>query len=134
MTVSHSIDTESLYVQLGRLVETLPDLDGPGEYSKDTLMWLARAHALVSNQGDLEDAFAIKRASTNATLYTGTDTNNQGVRKSSAMTIVAALYRALAVAELRAPVAVRAALFPPETSLMHSRQSLRCFRVRRLTC
>src|SRR5438067_925005 len=101
MTVSHSIDPESLYVQLGRLVETLPDLDGPGEYSKDTLVWLARAYALVSNQGDLEDALAIKRASANATLYTGTNTNNQSVRKSSAMTIVAVLYRALAVAELQ---------------------------------
>jgi hypothetical protein len=106
------MDPESLYVQLCRLFETIPDLEGPGDYSREILMWLARAHALVLAQGNAEEIAAIKKASENAILYTGRGGSDEGVRKVATKRIVAVLHRAFAAAELQAPAAVQGAFIP----------------------
>ncbi len=53
------MDPEALYMQLGQLVASMPDLSaGHGPLPTDTLKWLARAHLFVSEVGDLGDAIA----------------------------------------------------------------------------
>jgi hypothetical protein len=59
-----SIDPESLYVQLGRLVETMPDL-ARGPISAETNQWLGRAAALVEASGDVADFATLKVAAQN---------------------------------------------------------------------
>lgn len=41
------LDPESLYIHLGRLVETMPDLNRPGPITAETNQWLGRAAVLV---------------------------------------------------------------------------------------
>jgi hypothetical protein len=96
------MDPESLYMQLGRLVETMPELTGYGPISPETLQWLGRAHVLVTATGDTVDAEGLKVAS-NA-LFSHPE--------SSAPKIRAIVYRALAFAESRAPVSAQGAFIP----------------------
>jgi hypothetical protein len=110
------MDPQSLYMQLGRLIETMPDLERSGEYSPEILKWLARAHALVSTQGNAQDIAGIRTATSNATLYYTGDLADQGPRKSAVKKIVTILYRALALAELDAPTTVRGAFIPAGNS------------------
>jgi hypothetical protein len=109
------MDPQSLYMQLGRLIETMPDLTRAGEYSPEILTWLARAHALVSIQGNAEDIAGIRNATNNAVQYAG-DLADTGVRKSAVKRIVTILYRALAIAELQAPTTARGAFIPAGNS------------------
>ena len=66
------MDPASLYGQLGRLIETMPDLTPPGPYSADILMWLARAHALISEQHDAIDIAEIKTETEKAVKMSAT--------------------------------------------------------------
>lgn len=99
------LDPESLYVQLGRLIQTMPTIPTgnltplPTEVS----IWCGKAYALVSETRDLADAMAIKQACDNL---------NFGNRSALIQTITTILYRALAVAELRAPVSVQGSFIP----------------------
>ncbi|MEK2602051.1 hypothetical protein [Burkholderia arboris] len=95
-----SLDPESLYVHLGRLVETMPDLNRPGPTSPETNQWLGRAAALVEATGDAGDLIALKVASQNL------DTS---LREMNVQTIAAIVHRALARAELQAPAAAQGA-------------------------
>ncbi len=54
-------DPEALHVQLGRLIESMPDLYAP--VTVDTSMWLGRAIALVEASGAMSDAVALRTAS-----------------------------------------------------------------------
>jgi hypothetical protein len=94
-----SIDPESLYVQLGRLVETMPDL-ARGPISAETNQWLGRAAALVEASGDVADFATLKVAAQNLGTV---------LRETNAQTIVAIVHRALARAELKAPAAAQGA-------------------------
>ncbi|KVV19335.1 hypothetical protein WK80_25800 [Burkholderia multivorans] len=96
-----SLDPESLYVQLGRLIETMPDLLSP--VTADTSMWLGRAVALVEESGDLTDAVALRVAS---------DSLNPVLGHKNAGKIVAILHRALARAELKVSAATSGAFIP----------------------
>ncbi|AIV49889.1 hypothetical protein X899_2456 [Burkholderia pseudomallei TSV 25] len=98
-----SLDPESLYVQLGRLVETTPDLTRPGPISAETNQWLGRAAALVEASGDLGDLVTLKVAAQNL---------DSVLREPNAQTIVAIVHRALARAELKAPAASQGAFIP----------------------
>ncbi|AOK28905.1 hypothetical protein AQ611_05120 [Burkholderia singularis] len=95
------LDPESLYVQLGRLIETMPDLQAP--VTADTSMWLGRAVALVEESGDLIDAVALKGAG---------DSLDSVLRQKHAGKIVAVLHRALARAELKVSAATTGAFIP----------------------
>jgi hypothetical protein len=97
------MDQESLYMQLGHLVETMPDLTQE-RLSVDTLRWLGRAHALVYALGDTADALKIKMATDNL--------GNSYSRWSAAQQVAATVHRALAMAELAAPVSAQGAFIP----------------------
>ena len=96
---------EALYVQLGRLVETMPDLGSvPRPLSTEIHQWLGRAYVLVLATGDQHDAASFKST---VQHLNGTVGRNQAVQ-----TITAILYRALATAELGAPAAAQGAFVP----------------------
>ena len=54
------MDAESLYVQLSRLIETMPPLEAHGPYLQETHLWLGRAVALVEESGNIIDASTIR--------------------------------------------------------------------------
>jgi hypothetical protein len=104
-----TIDAEALYVQLGRLVETMPDLiHGARPLPADVHQWLGRAYALVAAAGDLTDAISFKGSIPNLNSAIG--------KFDAAQNIASILYRGLAVAELRAPAAARGAFIPAGNS------------------
>ncbi|MFV8529454.1 hypothetical protein [Ralstonia pseudosolanacearum] len=98
-----SLDPESLYVQLGRLVETMPDLTRPGPTTAEANQWLGRAAALVEESGDPADFITFKVAAQNLDTV---------LRDTNAQTVVAIVHRALARAELKAPAASQGAFIP----------------------
>ncbi len=98
------IDPESLYVQLGRLVETMPDFSMSGPLPAPSLQWLGRAHALVLATGEIGDVIQLKNEIDRL--------KSEIFGPSAALQIAAIIYRALAVAELNAPAAARGAFIP----------------------
>ena len=46
-------DAETLYRQLGRLIETTPDFSGFVPITHEQFVWIGRAHALVLASNDL---------------------------------------------------------------------------------
>lgn len=95
------LDPESLYLHLGRLVETMPDLNGLGPIVADTNQWLGRAAALVEVAfGHSLDFIAFKNS---------IDGLDSALRRVNAQTIAATIHRALARAELAAPAAAQGA-------------------------
>jgi hypothetical protein len=99
----YPLDPETLYRQLGRLIETIPDFSGYAPINHEQLVWLGRAHALVLASGDL-----VWR--TEFDMAAGVV---QGPARADALkTIMLVLYKALASAELRAPASARGAFIP----------------------
>jgi hypothetical protein len=96
------VDPQSLYAQLGQLIETMPDLDQYGPIPPETLRWLGRAHVLVTATGDTVDAAGLKAAADMLAIS----------RELSAASIRAIVYRALASAEARAPASAQGAFIP----------------------
>jgi hypothetical protein len=97
------LDAQALYVQLGRLLESMPDLMENYD-SPSAIQWLARAHALVREAGFEKEAETItSRASSFTNPYS---------RKDSIYHISSILYRVLAIAELQAPTAAQGAFIP----------------------
>jgi hypothetical protein len=94
------MDPEALYIQLGRLVETIPDLD-KHPYRTSTHHWLGRVGALITEMGDVSELVQFK-ASMSSLTYAS-------LRYQGGQEIVQILYRALAVAEMRAPVSAQGA-------------------------
>jgi hypothetical protein len=104
-----SMDPEALYIQLGRLVETIQDLD-LHEYQlpSTTQHWLGRAAALIAEAGDSSDIVLFKTAVGALTsLHT---------RDRAREDIALVLYRALAVAEIRAPLSAQGTFIPAGNS------------------
>ena len=104
------MDPESLYRQLGRLLETMPDFFSGQAWSADTHKWVGRADALIMQSGDVRDQAAWRTA---IMLF---DQNSH----SAASQITTVLYRVLAAAELKAPPSVRGAFIPAGGALMPS--------------
>ena len=94
-----AINTEALYLQLGQLVASMPDLLA-GPITNDTNQWLGRASALVEAVGNLADITAFNVSAQNL---------NGALRASNAQTIAVIVQRALAKAEMNAPVSVKGA-------------------------
>lgn len=97
-----TVDPETLYQQLGRLIETMPDLN-PYPLPPDAQQWLGRADALVNQSGDLRDSLDWRVAM---------GTFNSMARGSRIEDLKGVLYRVLASAELRAPAGVRGSFIP----------------------
>jgi hypothetical protein len=103
-----SMDPEALYIQLGRLVETMPELDDGNPLSSTTQQWLGRAAALIAEAGDFSDTALFRTAV--GGLTSGL------VRYKAAQEIPLLLHRALAVAELRAPLSAQGTFIPAGNS------------------
>ncbi len=101
-----TVDPETLYRQLGRLIETMPDLN-PYPLSPDAQQWLGRADALMNQSGDVSDSLDWRVAM--HTLNTASRTNRIEDLKGL-------LYRVLASAELKAPAGVRGSFIPAGNS------------------
>ena len=98
-----SLQPEALYLQLGQLVEHMPDLTAP--MTPETNRWLGQAVALVQAVGDMADAAAIKVAAQHMS-------GDRLLREMNAQTIAAVVHTALAKAELMAPVGIQGAFIP----------------------
>lgn len=95
-------DPETLYRQLGRLIETMPNL---AQYPvpPDVHAWVGRAYALVQEVGNKMNAGLLSIATSNL----GTTASQRGAND-----ITAIVYRALAIAERKAPTAAAGAFIP----------------------
>lgn len=102
------LEPESLYVQLGHLMATIPDLAAGGDIQPETHRWLGRAYALVKESEGEAEAISLKIQMDLLASSVG--------RRDSAQRILAALFRILAIAELRAPVASQGAFIPAGNS------------------
>lgn len=97
------MDPQALYVELGRLVAEMPDLSHQRPLSTEEMRWLGRASALVKQVGDHLDT---------AQLTVAVQNVNSPARASVAKDIAVILHRALAKAELKAPITDRGAFIP----------------------
>jgi hypothetical protein len=96
---SMSLTPEALYLQLGSLVATMPDL-AHGPITPEKNRWLGRATALVELTGDTVSA---------ATLKVNSQHLAGPLREINAQGIMAIVHQALAKAELNAPAASQGA-------------------------
>jgi hypothetical protein len=99
-----AIDPQSLYVQLGRLVEAMPDLNEQLPLPASTLDWLGRAGALIAASGDMIDIAEFNTYATGLSKST--------MQFSAAQDLGVIVRRALAKAELKAPAAAQGAFIP----------------------
>ncbi|MCU6498913.1 hypothetical protein LPN04_14035 [Rugamonas sp. A1-17] len=97
-----SMTPEGLYLQLGQLVATMPNLVDC-DLTSDVNQWLGRAAALVALGSNVADVAQINVA---AMSLAGIG------RASNAQAIAAIVHRALATAELNAPAASSGAFIP----------------------
>lgn len=97
-------DPEALYLQLGRLVAEMPDLEN-APLTPDVQRWLARAAHLVAETYGAPNTehIGIVSASDNLTGF---------LRPMNAHRIATIVHRALARAEAKAPAAARGAFIP----------------------
>lgn len=103
-------ESEALYRQLGRLIETMPDLT-QAKLPQDVHLWVARAYALVKEVGNLADP-ALFAVAVNNLGATGIANMAYEKRINAAHEITAMVYRAFAVAEMKAPAGVSGAFIP----------------------
>ena len=89
------LDSQAIYVQLGRLVEQMPEL-GSGPPTQEVQIWLGRLHAILTQTESLSDIVNLNIATKNLI--------NAGMKHKSAHDIKSIAYRALYTAELNAPV------------------------------
>lgn len=92
------LDSESLYLQLGQLVATMPALETDAWASPESRLWLGRAAALVRAAGNLSDI---------ATFNVASDNLGSSLHRQNIQIISSIVHRTLAIAELAAPAALR---------------------------
>lgn len=98
------IEPESLYMQLGQIIATMPDLTDSGPYQAGVLQWLGRAAALVEASGDITDSATFKNIT--ARLHF------PHLRPSLTQQMALLLHRALARAEIHAPASAQGSFIP----------------------
>jgi hypothetical protein len=98
-----SQNNQDLYLKLGALIEQMPDFSGDGPIASEAQLWLGRAYALVLKGSNLGDSIKFQVCSDNLT---------SSLRQSNLQAITAILYRALAVAELDAPLVNQGSFIP----------------------
>lgn len=98
------MDPSALHSQIGRILETMPNL-GPGGIGTQTVqLWLGRAYALVEAAGNALDVIEFRGA---------VDTLGNGALNIGArMRISTCLHRAMARAELEMPIDQQGAFLP----------------------
>jgi hypothetical protein len=93
------LSPEALYLQLGQIVAGMPDLVA-APITLELNQWIGRAFALVETTGDRSDVIGFKVAADNL---------NGALRNINAQTIASIVHRALARAEMNAPVGAKGA-------------------------
>ena len=96
-------DPESLYRQMGRIIETMPDFSGYAPITDDEYLWIGRASALIEQGGNILDQSDWRMATKN--LQTA-------LRHDAVQPMKMVLFRVLAAAELNAPAGVRGSFIP----------------------
>lgn len=98
--------SENLYRQLGRLLETMPDLRTCDPMSANIKQWLGRAYVLVKETGEIADTISIKNDIDKLeSIYP--------LQRSAAVSSIhSIIYRALAAAELAAPAGLSGTFIP----------------------
>jgi hypothetical protein len=99
------MDAETLYRQIGRLIESMPAIPAFGAMSTDANMWLGRVHALLNEPIVLDVAGKVE-------LTMAMQNMQKGTRPLAFETIRTLLYRGLAAAEHIAPPGVQGAFIP----------------------
>jgi hypothetical protein len=92
-------------MQLGYLVANMLQVPAVGPLPASAMQWLGKAHALVSATGDMNDSARLKSAIDSLR-------DHPRARENAVDQIIIILYRALAVAELRAPSVAQGAFIP----------------------
>jgi hypothetical protein len=98
------MDPHALYVQLGRLIETMPELATEDQIPQSTYRWLGKVAALIEAAGYTLDVAKLSVATR--------ELDSQYGMYGAANEIQAILYRALARAELNAPASGQGAFIP----------------------
>jgi len=99
------IDPQALYLQIGRLLETTPDLSAYPR-PEETRRWLGRVYALVAETADKNVIQALDLQ------ISRLDSNVAAIHEDAKEKVQIILHRALAIAELKAPAAVQGAFIP----------------------
>jgi hypothetical protein len=97
------VDAETLYRQIGRLLEAMPDFSGFAPMSSEQFTWLGRAEVLV---GFCKNTIWIAEYSIAAKSLQGP------MRRDALETIKLIVYKALAHAEMEAPPSAQGAFIP----------------------
>ncbi len=98
------LDAESLYRQIGHLLETIPEFPQGNHLDANQHLWLGRAGALVSEAGDVID--------NNSWLSAVRNLQSAIFYSTGLEEIKLVLYRMLGRAELKAPPSARGAFIP----------------------
>jgi hypothetical protein len=99
------MDPKARYIQLGRLVETMPNLHTHAD--RETLLWLGRVSALIDTSGDISEIVPF-RAAMDATI----NESNSFLQNKAVLTLTSILYRQLAKAEMNAPAETQGSFIP----------------------
>jgi hypothetical protein len=95
-----AMDAESLYRRIGRLIEVAPPAPTTESLSVDLMKWIGQVTAVLKESG--ETALLLE-------VNTAVSMLNYPNRKDYFQTIMLALYKALAIAELNAPQSAQGA-------------------------
>ncbi|PDT87496.1 hypothetical protein CO669_25360 [Bradyrhizobium sp. Y36] len=98
------ISPEDLYRRLGRLIEEAPHFGGVAPLTTDQLTWIARAEALIERAGDMGAKVEFGAAKMSLALPSSRALGHQ--------TMMMAIHRVLAAAELASPAGARGAFIP----------------------
>src|SRR5437773_10748048 len=102
-----TLNGESLYCQIGRLLEEMPTDWGGTHLTEDHHRWLGRADALITQTGDMRDSTEFR---------IGAGLLDKMAWPTGLEQIKRVLYCVLAAAELKAPAAARGSYIPVGSS------------------
>ncbi len=113
--MTNNMTPEMIYMRLGRLIETMPDLVA-NYRTTEVQKWLATAHLLVKaaglQSGDLDEEKALKKILVIFASQVGSLHMFEEHIPGCVNQITSILYRALANAELYAPTSVQESFIP----------------------
>jgi hypothetical protein len=98
------MSAEALYVQLGHLIQTMPDLTAKGPFPVEALRWLGKAQALVVDAEGVPAEYEFN--------HWRNQLDNYSFRPASAERIASLIYRALATVELEVPASFVGTFIP----------------------
>lgn len=111
MPLNKKMDSETLYIRIGRLIEVMPNLTD-ANLSSEIHKWLGDAYALVEASGDFMAPIELKTATDTFILHAGHSGVSTSQTQAAVRKIQSILYRALSVAELSAPAAIQGSFIP----------------------